>query len=282
MADPACPRCHGHGLIILPVTSGPPVSDVCPCVLRAQILSNMERGMRGLSKATPLDRGEVSPLMKFLDKDLWITASSDWFRSHLRYAASRVPNAYRWGFKVVSDSDLVVAWLATAALQGTDIIDADFRSEAASVSLTKLTLVDAVDPPELLIVRLGVKAARNSATSEVLMEALTHRAHVQKPTWVWDQPDNRLSEGHLSFSHAVVEFLSDFHRIQHADSLSTNTPPALSAMAPAKRVSLTASPPTSAHRPAMEAPAPPTDRMSLRNALMPPVSDAARPNKNRS
>ena len=219
MADPNCPKCHGHGLIFHADLKGPPVSDVCTCVLRDQIIANMERGMRGLSKAEPLSSGGVSPLSKFVDKDLWITASPDWLRSHLRHTIARMPNAYRWGFKVVTDSDLVVAWLATAALQGTNIRDADFHSEAAPVSLNKLTLVDIADPPELLIIRLGVKAARNSATPEVLLEALTHRAHMRKPTWLWDQPDNRLTEGHLSYSHMVVEFAGAYERIQHADHM---------------------------------------------------------------
>lgn len=178
--------------------------------------------MRGLGDAERLSPSEKSPLSTFVKKDLWITASTGWFRAHLRHVAARVPNAYRWGFNVVTDSDLVVAWLATAALGGAKIYDGDFHSEAAPVSLTKMTLVDIADPPELLIIRLGVKAARNSATSEVLMEALTHRAHAMKPTWLWDQPDNRFSEGHLAYSHVVADFISTWNRLRDADLLSTS------------------------------------------------------------
>ena len=183
--------------------------------------------MRGLLDSEPLPKNVNSPLASYVKRNLWVTASPDWFRSHLKYTAARVPNAYRWGFKVVTDADLVVAWLATAALQGANIIDADFRSEAAPVSLTKMTLVDIADPPDLLIVRTGIKAARNSATSEVLMEALTHRSHAQKPTWIWDQPDNRLCEGHLAYSHVVHEFINtkDWGRLRDADNLPLNAAP---------------------------------------------------------
>ena len=167
--------------------------------------------MRGLSKAAPLDKGEISPLSKHTKSDLWVTASPRWFASRLRYTAARMPVS--WGFRVVTDADMMVAWLATAALQGIDVRDADARPEAM-VSLAKLTLVDLMDPPELLIVRLGVKAARNSAMPEVLMESLTHRGHLGKPTWVWDQPDCRYGEGHLSYSHVVHQFISSFPRVR--------------------------------------------------------------------
>ncbi|NBR68063.1 MAG: hypothetical protein EBT79_12485, partial [Actinobacteria bacterium] len=189
MVDP-CPTCGGSGFTVVEDGSaGPPVTQVCLCVLRRQIVANLERGMRGLSGAAPLDRGTRSPLQAHTGNDMRVTASPAWFTSHLRHTAARVSRGADWGFRVVTDADLMVAWLATAALQGTEILDADARSEAAPVSLTKLTLVDISAPPELLIVRLGVKVARNSAMPEVLYEALTIRAHEGKPTWVWDQPD---------------------------------------------------------------------------------------------
>jgi hypothetical protein len=137
-----------------------------------------------------------------------------------------------WGFRVVTDADMMVAWLATAALQGVEVRDADARPEQM-VSLAKLTLVDLMDPPELLIVRLGVKAARNSAMPEVLMESLTHRAHLGKPTWVWDQPDCRYGEGHLSYSHVVQQFISSFPRVREEASRPIyGAPPARTAIDP--------------------------------------------------
>jgi hypothetical protein len=195
------------------------VTQVCLCVLRRQIVANLDRGMRGLSGAPPLDRGERSPLQAHVENDLRVTASPAWFTSHLRHTAARVPRGADWGFRVVTDADLMVAWLATAALQGTEILDADARSEAAPVSLTKLTLVDISAPPELLIVRLGVKVARNSAMPEVLYEALTIRAHEGKPTWVWDQPDVPFDSAHLSYSRLVDEFVERWPRVHEGDQV---------------------------------------------------------------
>lgn len=219
-----CRICGGTGFTVVEDgTLGPPTTQVCICVLRRQLVANIERGMRGLSAADPLEPGMSSPLLPYVKKDLRVTASPPWFASHLRHTAARQsPN---WGFRVVTDADLMVAWLATAALQGTEILDADARGEAAPVSLTKLTLVDISAPPEMLVIRLGVKAARNSAMPEVLFEALTIRAHAGKPTWLWDQPDAPFDQAHLSFSRIAEEFTSGWDRIFENDAPLRATPP---------------------------------------------------------
>jgi hypothetical protein len=174
--------------------------------LQNAILGNVERGMRGLSKASPI---KESPLSGREYEDLWITVPKYTFMAHLRHIAIRKPPS--WGFKVVSDADLMTAWLATASLAGAEIFDAD----AVKTSLTHATLVDLVDPPELLIIRVGVKAARNEAMPEVLLEALTHREHTAQPTWLWDQPHHPLDGvEHLSYSSQVAEHLAEWPRLR--------------------------------------------------------------------
>jgi hypothetical protein len=88
--------------------------------------------------------------------------------------------------------------------------------------LEKATLVDLVDPPDLLVIRLGVKSARNSAMPEVLLEALAHRSHVGKPTWICDQPTKKLDPSHISFSPDVADFLRgwDHFALDNAPGLS--------------------------------------------------------------
>jgi hypothetical protein len=92
---------------------------------------------------------------------------------------------------------------------GKEVLDPD----AASVSSEKATLVDLVDPPELMILRLGVKSARNSAMGEVLLEALKHRAHEGKPTWVVDQPTRRFDPSHLAFSEEALQHIQRWEHI---------------------------------------------------------------------
>lgn len=200
-----CPRCYGRGALDLEEThKGVPMTRPCECVLARDVCRNLDRAWRGLSAAPKIDS---SPLLQCVNRDVYITASTPTFRCHLRHVGVR--QGRNWSFTVSSDADLITAWLASAALAGKEILDPD----ATSVSMEKLTLVDLVDPPDLLIIRLGVKSARNSAMPEVFLEAISHRTHVGKPTWVVDQPDRRLNPSHLCYSEGVAEFLRDWDHL---------------------------------------------------------------------
>ena len=212
---PDCPLCRGLGYIQVD-TKGPPVKKSCQCILQMDILDNVERGMRRLSKQVPIPE---SRLLKYTENDMWITASKRWFLPHLRHVALRKPPA--WFFKVITDADLMTAWLSSAVLKGQDILDPD--ALALAPSLRFLTLVDLVDPPHLLVIRVGVKAARNVAMSEVLLETLMHRAHEGKPVWLWDTPSYPLQKGHLCHSSHVEEFLSDYGRIKVPQGLAATS-----------------------------------------------------------
>jgi hypothetical protein len=149
-----------------------------------------------------------SVLLSHTRDDLWITSPGNLFRSHLKHVAAR--KHPRWGFLVVSDADLMDAWLSRKL----DVRDADVSQMREQATVRGFqALVDLIEPPELLVIVLGVKAARNEAMPEVFLEALHHRRHLNKRTWVVDQPVCRLQEGHLSFSHAVKDFLGDWRRI---------------------------------------------------------------------
>lgn len=224
--ETVCPRCYGRGAIELETTHrGVPITKPCQCVLARDTVKNLERAWRGLPLAP---RVKESPLLGMERANAYVTATEATFRAHLKHVAIR--QGRNWGFTVVSDATLMTAWLASAALAGKEILDPD----AATVSLEKATLVDLVDPPDLLVIRLGVKSARNSAMPEVFLEALAHRAHVGKPTWVTDQPHKRLDPSHLSFSCEVAEVLQGWKHYAldevapglAIDLLGTSTPTA--------------------------------------------------------
>jgi len=219
--EEVCKFCNGEEVILVPEEERvggqrmkhPPAYRRCKCVLHRDILDNVERAMPGLSNAPKV---QESPLLEYMDQNLWITAPANtaWFRANLRHVGIRQPPS--WYFKVISDADLLVAWLASAALKGQEILDPD----AAKVSLTHLTLVDLVVPPQLLIIKMGVKAARNVAAPEVFLETLNYRAHLNLPTWVWDQPTYKLDAGHICFDDAVGECLSAWAHVVKSDGRS--------------------------------------------------------------
>lgn len=204
--NPDCPHCAGAGVNEVVVETGPPVVRLCKCVLHQEIINNVERGMKGLSKARVVK--SPSPLLDYAGSNLWITSEADWFLPHLRHVAIRQRPS--WDFRVVTDSDLISAWLATAAAKGMEIMDPDAKFSRGA---TYMTLADIAEPPTLMVLRLGVKSAPNRAMPEVLFEAIAHRNHLGKPTWVWDQPSKPLQDGHLCYSHEVVGELSGWKHL---------------------------------------------------------------------
>lgn len=208
---PGCQFCHGRGVVSVPPERRPQriigdVTEICACVMIRDVVMNMERGWKGLTKAPPL--GSHSLLKEFIDQSVWVTASTLVFRQHLKHIAGRM--GPRWDFVVVSDADLMDAWLS----YGIDVYDADVDAKRRSKVKDKYAaLVDLVEPPDLLIIHLGVKAARNSAMPEVLLEAVKHREHIDRPTWVVDQPNYPLADGHISFNQQVHDFMATWKHV---------------------------------------------------------------------
>ena len=200
-----CDKCYGTGALDAGVdTHGIPLTKPCPCQIARDILRNVNRAWAGLTAAPKIDS---SPLTEHTGGDLYVTASDSSLRAHLRHAGLRM-GPY-WHFKVSTDSDLMTAWLAPIAIAGKEILDPD----ATAVSTERATLVDLIEPPELLVLRLGVKSARNSAMGEVLLEALYHRMHIGKPTWVVDQPTRRFDPSHMAFSEDALHHIQQWARV---------------------------------------------------------------------
>lgn len=205
--SPSCPTCRGSGVVQLTVDVLP-VFQTCQCVHLKQLIRNMERTWSGLSKAEKLPKGNKNPLDPFRQKNLWVTSPPETFRSLLK--DMMLQQAATWRVQVCTDADLMRAWLGSAVLKGAEILDSDVINN--SVNLGHLTLTDLIEPPSLLIIRLGVKSSRNSAMGEVFYETLSHRAHLQKPTWVFDQPNHPLDFNHLCYSTEAVDFISPWSR----------------------------------------------------------------------
>tara|TARA_B100000900_G_scaffold25513_1_gene19839 strand:+ start:82 stop:801 length:720 start_codon:yes stop_codon:yes gene_type:complete len=207
--DEKCKQCFGTGHVEIGGDGPhPPIYERCSCVIHKDVIANVERGMPGLSKYGKIEK---SGLMEKLKTNMWITAGPN-FLKHVRHVMLRQPPTYF--FKVVSDAELVTAWLASISLRGGEIHDAD----AYLISTKFMTIPDLVVPPDLVIIRMGVKVARNSAAPEVLAEAINTRFHEGKPTWVWDEPSHPLNSGHLFWSGDVARTLSHFERLQSKSS----------------------------------------------------------------
>lgn len=212
-----CEKCGGTGRIENPPDPPhPPTYKRCSCVLKQDIIKNVERGMPGLVDQPVLPK--PSPLWGKEAGNVLVSAGRE-FLPHLRYVAVRMPPT--WVFKVTSDAELVTAWLGNIGIQGKDILDPD----AYTVSTKYITITDLVSPPDLLIIKMGVKVARNQAASEVLAEAVNLRLSDSRPTWIWDEPNRPLGSGHMFWSDQLGWSLAEnFDRISSLEGPQSPKP----------------------------------------------------------
>lgn len=201
--DTDCPTCGGRGVVTLKV-KGPPQTKRCDCVLRQALIDNMNRAWFGLSKVKPV---KESPLLPHIGENVWVTGGENALKQHLLSVGLR--QKADWYFKVVSDADLITAWLGSMSIKGAEIFDPD----VSTVSSRHMNLVDLIEPPELLIIRLGVKKARNQAMGEVLWETLQHRIHINKPVWLVDSNDDPLTPSHICWIEGIQGLLIQLKHI---------------------------------------------------------------------
>jgi len=199
-----CKKCNGFGYTQTEEGAyGIPRAIQCECVFNRALDQQAEKAWTNLSKV-PIKK--KSMLCGKIDECLLINAEIPALQVSLRSSLAdwRKPQAF---VKVVNDATLMSAWLAN--LNSSEIADPDYKRD-----LMVSSLEDLAESPHLLIIRLGVKRARNSAMSEVLVETIELRNHLHKPTWIVEEPTKPLQEGHLSWSRAVEDTISGWERIR--------------------------------------------------------------------
>lgn len=210
---PSCPHCHGRGVVPYVMEPRPrfvidEIMTPCECVRVRDVLVNVKRTWGVLAKAEPV---KSTPLKGKECENLWITASTATLKAHLKRVI--LGGSSNWYVRVVTDAELMDAWLSRD-IPDNEVIDTDVLQVRKSSKKVWMSLSDLTDPPDLLVVRLGVKAARNSAMSEVLQETLNTRAHEDKPTWVVDSQVSPLNPNLLAYSEQVGEAMEDWEHIE--------------------------------------------------------------------
>ena len=195
--DEVCRFCKGRGVVYL-VGSSPPKSVRCKCSVEKDLIYNMENGWPGLSRVPLIDD---SVLLKYVESNMWITSSLPEFRNHMRFVATKM--GHKFIFKVSSDSDLVNIWLSRLS----DVKDPDYSTPPEEDN----NLNRFVSFPSLLVIQLGVKVASNRETPSVVQETVSLRYHLDKPTWIIDQPYNRLQDGHKAYSRQLIDHLQIYN-----------------------------------------------------------------------
>lgn len=194
-----CTICEGDGY--LPHPDDPETRIRCACTLRA--LYHHKLG----SEVFEAENLDGSPFSDKTGDNLFITSTRRDFLPHLRY--SLIDQGLNFFSRITNDSQMLDAWLSkerTRTQEEGNAEEADFTS-----------LRDLVEDPTLLVVFLGVVSYRNRALPGVLLETLRIRSYEGKPTWVVNPHALPFAKGHLCWSNAVEDYLTDnfeSHKIQ--------------------------------------------------------------------
>ena len=183
--NPACSRCRGVGDVQI---EG--VWVHCVCVAR---LSKVQR----VRACWPPDvlraagRNEVrqSALDGRLRENLRIRAERGVLVSHLARAV--VASGRIELVRIASDADLVDAWLANVG----DLRDGEAAGHRGEQEARYRNVSDLVAPPKLLVLYVGVRAARLADLPDLILEAIQVRQQRGLATWVVDTVDRPLAEG---------------------------------------------------------------------------------------
>jgi hypothetical protein len=197
-ADPDCPHCGGTGFIM-----GESMLEGgydCECMLDALRRENMEKIWRSLSEAKEVPAlREKPPLLRLTSRSLWITSPLELLRRHLKAVCYHKDTM--WDAKVRTDAMILDSWFGTLKAQGAKIYDIEIEKSI----LEAIDIRDLVEPPELCIIVLGIKKLPNKEAPNSLLEAIGYRRHVNKPTWIVDQPDHPIDQMHHKFYSETLD-----------------------------------------------------------------------------
>jgi hypothetical protein len=219
----------GGGNIVTGVTEdGEVLVKMCPNMERIRVRQYLESiEPRMVQKDFPYNRS--SPLYQPNELDMtqsnMFFRNTDWnvFLSNLKWVAAYKASKNLY-FRVVTDLHIVNVFVGNATLRS--------RLKSQQVEDGELlicnSLPDLVEPPDLLIIRLGVLTYSNKAAADVLAEVLLLRNAVARPTWVvepahkafepYSRTDFGTSVGMPSCNENVLEYLvENFDQLELED-----------------------------------------------------------------
>jgi hypothetical protein len=217
-----CEYCDGSGFKTYTVDSGNGTyhteMSACICTYTKMLVSHIIRAYSG-TKNVPMNyRVDSSPLST-LSTSAWITLNTSralykFFAGHILCAG--LDRGLDWNFKVVTDAELMSAWLANAYKEGQKIYDNDSKhdfTDIGSETLKYVSLEDLVRPSEYLIVLSGVKRAPNKAMGAVFAETLQIREADNKKTWFVDSTYTPYDSFSLAWDPVAAGTLADYEKV---------------------------------------------------------------------
>lgn len=199
-ADPStddCPRCGGTGYL-QPEEGDPEYERLrekygkyawayrterrCICTKRKQFRQKVGE------EIYQADAPDSSPLADHVDDNVFLTADRCDFLPHLKYTLAQEGLAFF--FRQTNDAELRDVFLTN-------------DDEAPYASPSQLA-----EPPDLLIISLGVLSYDNKAMGGYLLEIIRMRDHRGDPTWVVNPHNRPYQQGHFCYDPQTEQYLN--------------------------------------------------------------------------
>jgi hypothetical protein len=138
------------------------------------------------------------PIIQAIDKILFIKGT----RADINAIIKAVMLKYnaKW-IKLTSDAEIRNVYVGSMSKQS--------RSEDYTGEIYN-NIQDLMDPPDLVIIHLGVISNKNKAAPGALEEALAHRINGAKPVWAFSLADNPFTSSSFAYSLRVDELINSY------------------------------------------------------------------------
>lgn len=221
-----CKRCGDARFVTMPRDLWPPhvIQPQMPCPLcsAAHAAEQKQRGQEdrlraawaSLLRAVP---ARSTPLLGCLEQNTRVRSNLADLRAHVAAVVRhQLVSDPQYHVRVCTDIDLVTSWLYSADEIGDGEACSYITSEEREDPVYK-RLPDLVCPPDLLVLRLGIKLAPNRALPDLVQEALLAREHLDRPTWVVEKAGDPLTSAYPCYSKELMEFLADWPIVDLSD-----------------------------------------------------------------
>jgi hypothetical protein len=214
-----CDKCEGKGHIPVENTDKAynpfPNYRRCICLVQRQFRTSVGEDIYNA------DSIESSPFMEWIEDDVFIKGRRNQMLPHLRYVLFNM--GAQFFFREVTDRDLVDAWLGKD--DRTDVADQDIQTGYKN-------LTDASMPPDLLMIRMGVKKTPNKELPNVIFEAVKSRRDQGFPTWLMNSPTYPFRKGspgdprsgHMCYSKHLDQYIDSHFETYRFDSPDSDDP----------------------------------------------------------
>jgi len=195
-----CPWCDGSGWVIVPTTDakGDATSGPGPC--RCLIWRTIRPRLHGLRGVKMPPSGELDPKT---DTSMHLIGPWSVLAPHILHAVVRRMwgLTLEWSFRIITDEDVRTA---------------NFADKANLAKAKETTgIPDLVEPPDLLVVRVGYLTQKLKDFDTVFLDALKRREKLNSPIWiVEDQDDTPLKKCPI-YSPQLEAYMSSWE-VAHA------------------------------------------------------------------